>query len=229
MFFSCRETIAAAAVTDNSVNDWSSDDENNTQLRNESVSKIQPGRHVHAPRPSQLRLPENTLLFVPYDDWTPDESYVEHPPTCIRYVLEWKFTFNNRSIAKQTEEDLVVAPSDFWNEELLAKIEEIAKTTSKPCKADSTIIVMSVNDRSESDITKSFKELQIKWSIVERQLQAWSHLLRIGKKLKINVSISTVSFKYVENSKTPCITGRGATAAQFLRGVGPTFFLVLRA
>lgn len=68
---------------------------------------------------------------------------------------------------------------------------------------------MSVNDRSESDITKSFKELQIKWSIVERQLQAWSHLLRIGKRLKINVS-----FKYVESSKTPRTAGRGATAAQ---------------
>lgn len=107
---------------------------------------------------------------MPYDDWTPDDSYVEHPPTYIRYVLEWKFTFNNRSVAKKTEEGLVVAPSDFWDEELLSKIEEIAKTTSKPCKADSTIIVMSVNDRSESDITKSFKELQIKWSIVERQL-----------------------------------------------------------
>jgi len=48
-----------------------------------------------------------------------------------------------------TEEGLNVAPSDFWNEELLSKIEEIAKRTIKTCKADSTIIVMPVKDRSE--------------------------------------------------------------------------------
>ncbi|KAH7112603.1 hypothetical protein B0J13DRAFT_461201, partial [Dactylonectria estremocensis] len=97
-----------------------------------------------------------------------------------------KFTFKNRSIAKQTEEELVVAPSDFWNEELLSKVEEIAK--SKPCKPGSTTVVMSVNDRSEPNITKRFKELGIDWPIVEKQLHAWSHLLRIGKRLKINVS-----------------------------------------
>ncbi|KAK0716806.1 hypothetical protein B0T26DRAFT_267524 [Lasiosphaeria miniovina] len=50
--------------------------------------------------------------------------------------------------------------------------------------ADSTTIAISVNDRSERDITKHFKELQIDWPVAERQLQSWSHLLRIGKTLE---------------------------------------------
>ncbi|OAQ58349.1 hypothetical protein VFPFJ_11655 [Purpureocillium lilacinum] len=123
--------------------------------------------------------------------------------------MEWKAAFNNRKVRVHNEENLVVAPSEFWNEELSAKIHEIAKTATKPSRPDSTTIVVSVNERSESDITKSFPELDIDWSAVERQLQAWSHLLRIGKKLKVDAS-----FKFVESGKTARTAGRGATAAQ---------------
>ncbi|KAK4242965.1 hypothetical protein C7999DRAFT_18599, partial [Corynascus novoguineensis] len=73
------------------------------------------------------------------------------------------------------------------NMELSSKIADIVRSTGKSYKADATTIVISVNDRSERDITKHFKELQINWPVVERQLQAWSHLLRIGKTLRINV------------------------------------------
>jgi hypothetical protein len=111
--------------------------------------------------------------------------------------------------AKQTEDDLVVAPSDFWNEELSSKIADIVKSAGKPCEADATTIVLSVNEGSERDITKRFEKLQIDWPIVERQLQAWSHLLRIGKRLRINVT-----FNYVDSGKTARSVGRGATANQ---------------
>ncbi|PQE31101.1 Short chain dehydrogenase reductase family protein [Rutstroemia sp. NJR-2017a WRK4] len=79
---------------------------------------------------------------------------------------------------------------------------------SKSCEADATTITISVNDRSEHDITKRFTKLNIDWLVIERQLQAWSHLLRIGKKLRINML-----FNYTESSKASCTAGRGATAA----------------
>lgn len=120
----------------------------------------------------------------------------EMPPSCIHYIMEWKLTLNRRIIAKQTEYDLVVAPSDFWDEELSSKIADIVKSTGKSCEADATTIAISVNDRAEHDSTKRFIKLEIDWSIVEKQLQAWSHLLRIGKKLRINVS-----FNFMESSK----------------------------
>jgi hypothetical protein len=125
--------------------------------------------------------------------------------------MEWKLTLNKRVIAKQTEDDLVLAPSDFWNEELSLKIADIVKSTGKPCKADATTIVMSVNDRSERDITKRFEELQIDWLIVENKLQVWSHLLCIGKRLRVSVSLN-----YVESGKTARTAGRGATATQLV-------------
>ncbi|KAL3954468.1 hypothetical protein ACCO45_010031 [Purpureocillium lilacinum] len=100
--------------------------------------------------------------------------------------------FSNRQIHMHTEDNLVVAPSEFWSEQLCAKIRDIAKTTSKPSRPDSSTIVVSVNEISEPAITKSFTEVEVDWAAVERQLQAWSHLLRIGEEAK----------------------GRGATAAQ---------------
>jgi hypothetical protein len=70
-------------------------------------------------------------------------------------------TLNRRVAAKQTENDLVVAPSDFWNKELLSKIADIVKSTSKSCEANATTIAISVNDCSEYDITKRFEKLEI--------------------------------------------------------------------
>ena len=181
---------------DDSLNDSSSDDEIERQLR---------------PQRGQLRPARKTLPFMPYADWVPGQSYAEQPPpSCMHYIMEWKLTLNKRVIAKQTEDDLVLAPSDFWNEELSSKIADIVKSSSgKPCKADATTIVISVNDRTEPDITKRFEELQIDWSIVENKLQAWSHLLRIGKRLRISVLLN-----YVESGKTARTAGRRATATQ---------------
>jgi hypothetical protein len=116
--------------------------------------------------------------------------------------------FDSKSIAKQTENDLVIAPSDFWTKELFSQIEDIVKSTGKSCNAYATTIAISVNDRSEHDITKRFAKPDIDWLVIETQLQAWSHLLRIGKKLRINVS-----FNYVESNKASRTAGRGATAA----------------
>jgi len=52
--------------------------------------------------------------------------------------MEWKLTVNKRVVAKQTEDDLVLALSDFWNEELSSKIADIVNSLGKPCKADVT-------------------------------------------------------------------------------------------
>ena len=79
----------------------------------------------------------------------------------MHYVVEWKLTLNKRVATKQTENGLVLAPSDFWNEELSHKIIGIVKSTGKSCRADATTITICVKDRSESDITKRFDELQI--------------------------------------------------------------------
>ncbi len=192
---------------DDSVNEWSSDIESDRQPSDDSSLNIQPARGARLPQ-SQRRPANRTLSFVPYADWSPDQAYDDLPPSCMHYFMEWKLTVNRRIIAKQTENDLVVAPSDFWTEELFSKIADIVKSTGKSCEADATTIAICVNDRSEHDITKRFTKLDIDWLVIERQLQTWSHLLRIGKKLRINVS-----FNYTESNKASRTAGRGATAA----------------
>jgi hypothetical protein len=189
---------------DDSANEWSSDNQSNCQPSDDSSLDIQPARGALLPPQSQRRPANKTLSFVPYADWDPEQTYDDLPPSCVHFFLEWKLTVNRRIIAKQTENDLVVAPSDFWTEELFSKIADIVKSTGKSCEADATTIAIYVNDRSEHDITKRFAKLDIDWLVIERQLQTWSHLLRIGKKLRINVS-----FNYMESNKA----GRGATAA----------------
>lgn len=69
--------------------------------------------------------------------------------------------------------------------------------------------VISVNDHSERDITKRFEGLLINWPIVENKLQVWSHLLRVGKRLRISVSLN-----YIESGKMARTAGRGGTATQ---------------
>ncbi|KAK4097376.1 hypothetical protein N658DRAFT_291647 [Parathielavia hyrcaniae] len=195
--------------SDDSATDWSSGDEPQRKHRNVASSPSQPIRGARPPQRSGLRPARKTLPLVPYKDWVPGQSYEEHSPVCMHYIMEWKLTLNKKTAAKQTEDNLVVAPSDFWNEELASKIADIVQSTGKSYKADATTIAISVNDRSERDITKHFKELQIDWPVVEKQHQGWSHLLRIGKTVRVNVS-----FNYMESGKTGRTAGRGATAIQ---------------
>jgi len=98
---------------DDSVNDLSSDDESERQPRNNSSLNNEPAGSTGLVRQSQRRPAWKTLLFVPYADWVPDQSYDQLPPSCVHFIMEWKLTLNRRLVAKQTEDDLVVAPSDF--------------------------------------------------------------------------------------------------------------------
>ena len=53
---------------------------------------------------------------------------------------------------------------------------------------EETIIVVSITDCSERDLTKRFDELNVDWQMVEEQLYKWSPLFRVRKKLRIDIS-----------------------------------------
>jgi hypothetical protein len=146
---------------DDSANEWSSDNQSDRQLSDDSSLNIQPARGVRLPPQRQRRPAKKTLSFVPYADWDPEQTYNDLPPSCVHYFIEWKLTVNRRLIAKQTENDLVVALSDFWTEEIFSKIADIVKSTGKSCEANAITIAICVNDCSKHDITKHFTKLDI--------------------------------------------------------------------
>lgn len=144
-----------------------------------------------AGRPAPTRQ-ESPLLQLA--DWDPNSPYDESPPTCIHYSIEWKLLLKKGRLSKltnDTEQTLVLAPGAFWDQTLKSKLQQLlAKKTprNKSYEPDVTNIVVSVTDRSQRDLTKRFDELEIDWEVVEDQLIAWGHLLRDGKRLRIDIS-----------------------------------------
>ncbi|KAH7201201.1 hypothetical protein DER44DRAFT_841709 [Fusarium oxysporum] len=142
-----------------------------------------------SPSPSQHQIPRLPLLQL--DDWDPDDTYHESPPTCVHYSIEWKLQLRKGRLSKltnDTEQDRVLAPGAFWDTTLKDKLLKQKTPRGKKYVPEETIIVVSVTDRGERDLTKRFDEFNIEWQMAEEQLCKWSPLFRAGKKLRIDIS-----------------------------------------
>ncbi|KAF4772737.1 hypothetical protein HER10_EVM0009053 [Colletotrichum scovillei] len=192
--------------------DSPSDFDWDTWSDNESIHGSSSAPAVSSRAASQ-QPPGGRLPLLRLIDWDRFRSYDEQPPTCIHYSLEWKLTANNRTVSKDSEPNLVLAPGDFWDMTLQSKLSNLVTkklAANKLFKPDDTTVIVSVRDRSEEDLVKRFDDLEIEWEVVETQLRTWSHLFRAGKKLKISVS-----FNYVETGPRPCrTTGTKRSATQ---------------
>ena len=75
---------------------------------------------------SSITLAEaDRLGFLPLAEWDEYNSYEEGTPSHLRYSIEWKIAVNNRAIAKDTEQDVVLAPAVYWRMYLQAKVEKL--------------------------------------------------------------------------------------------------------
>lgn len=149
------------------------------------------------------------LPLLQLADWDEDNAYDEHPLTYIHYSIEWKLVVEKKLIAKETEPNLVLTPSAYWTTVLRPRLDKLAarKLPQNKCfGADETIVTVSVTDRTERDVNKRFDDLDIDWRMLEKQLQTWSPLLLIGKKLRIDIS-----FKYRETSGSGLASTRQGT------------------
>jgi hypothetical protein len=67
-------------------------------------------------------------------------TYDEDSPTSIKNLIEWKVTLNNGVLARDTEQDLVLKPSLYW-QQIKEKAEQVVRW-KKPCnnwvRADDT-------------------------------------------------------------------------------------------
>jgi hypothetical protein len=56
----------------------------------------------------------NRLAFLPLSEWDEYNSYDEDIPSRLRYSIEWKVVVNNKVLAKDMEQDVVLAPAAYW-------------------------------------------------------------------------------------------------------------------
>jgi hypothetical protein len=166
--------------------------------------------------PSVSRVEANRLCLLQLDDWDQEKDYSVDPPECIRYTIIWKVKLNNRMIAKDTEQDIVLAPAPYWATFLQPKLDALLNkkmTNRKRIRPDDSNVVVSVNERSERDLIRRFDEVQVDWVVVEKQLLSWGELLRAGKKLRVDIS-----FNYVEtqDSLPAGASGRGSATQRML-------------
>jgi hypothetical protein len=148
------------------------------------------------------------LTFMEKDNWDPDKTYDENPPTCIRYLIQWKVMKNGRALAKDEATDVVVSPECFWRRVLRVEREQVLKKkfpTKRGACPDEATVVVSVTERSKRPFTKKFKETEIDWTIVEKYLLAWTPYFEKGKELRV-----TVSYNFETG---PQSTGRSAKRA----------------
>lgn len=113
------------------------------------------------------------------------------------YLVEWRVTLNHRVIAKDTEQDLSEPPSVFWPriEQEAVKILRSKIAHDRRVRLDDTNVVVSVNDRSQRDLIKRFDSTDINWTAIEKQLRMWAELARLGKQLRLKISVN-----YIEDS-----------------------------
>ena len=156
--------------------------------------------HTYGGGSTPLGHPESCRLGFLDEPEYHDGTYNEGSPSSIIYLIEWKVTLNNRILAKNTEQDLVLKPSSYW-QQIKEKADHVVRRKiirKQRVRADDTTVVVSVNDRQHRDLTKHFEDTDVNWTAIEKQLLMWENLFLEGKKLRLSISIN-----YIEDSSTP--------------------------
>ncbi|KAJ6050550.1 uncharacterized protein N7446_010659 [Penicillium canescens] len=151
----------------------------------------------YSPSPTPYRATDqpqsDQLNFLPFAEWEEGGEYDEEHPRYVCYTIEWKLILNRKAVGRVTEEDLVVAPSEYWKETLKAGVEDMLQMKKKRhqrVRSEGTAVTMKSNDQSQRNIEKFYNSTNIDWKPVEKQLRKWSNLLRIGKKLTIVIAFN---------------------------------------
>ncbi|QVM11671.1 hypothetical protein D8B26_006314 [Coccidioides posadasii str. Silveira] len=66
-----------------------------------------------SPTPDHALQTHDHLEFLPLAKWMKGKDYKEQPPNYICYTIAWRIIINHRVEARETKQDLIVAPSEY--------------------------------------------------------------------------------------------------------------------
>lgn len=125
--------------------------------------------HLSSPSPTQVvpridYIPSSQLNSLPFAEWEKGDEYDEYPPHYVCYTIAWKLVLNRKTVGKATEDDLIVAPSEYWDGTLQANVEDILQTKKKRSqrvRSEGTAVTVSVNDKPLKDFEKFYSSTNI--------------------------------------------------------------------
>ncbi|KFZ18368.1 hypothetical protein V501_01260 [Pseudogymnoascus sp. VKM F-4519 (FW-2642)] len=110
---------------------------------------------------------------------------------------EQRYRFSDSVVGKatsNTDPDLVLAPSDFWEIKFQARLESLMKEMKDEGKfpgdiytCDETIIEISIERSRQRSLTKRYKKLAINWQEVDNHLEGLSDLFSKGRKVTFSM------------------------------------------
>jgi hypothetical protein len=110
---------------------------------------------------------ERTLSLLRLSGWEVDKQYDKNNPVCIYYDFRWKISQREnvraRTVCSDTDSDLVLAPSDFWNVNFQARLESLLQDEDKFPEDiytyEETIIEISVERSRQRGLSKRYPKL----------------------------------------------------------------------
>uniref|UniRef100_A0A8H7NHD5 Uncharacterized protein n=1 Tax=Bionectria ochroleuca TaxID=29856 RepID=A0A8H7NHD5_BIOOC len=155
---------------------------------------------------------ERDLPLLRLNDWEGDKQYDKSNPECIHYDFKWKVSQRDKIRARQifadSDPDVVLAPSDFWQVNLKARLEGLLNDKTKfpgsDYTCDETNIIISIERSRQRGLTKRFNNLDIDWNMVNEHLEGLRNLFSKGRKITFSME-----FIYKEaTTETTAVNGR---------------------
>ena len=134
------------------------------------------------------------LAFFQLSEWDPAKVYNDGPPTCLRATVGWKVTLNGKPFHENTEQDVVLTLASYWELILQPKVDKVVtikRNQRRNMTLQDTKLVVSVTQRLEPKLILQYgNDEEIDWPTVEDKFVEWGEFFRIGKRLRVDLSVN---------------------------------------
>lgn len=125
---------------------------------------------------------KNSVPLHQFGDWEEGRTYDVDPPACIHYLIQWRVTRNNRTVAKHTEHDLILAPRFLWRLFLQMKLKELLIRKYPHRILESDVVISATQQKG---LTLKFDGTDIHLTSIEKQVFdcKFKHAMKVRMKV----------------------------------------------